>query len=104
MTDPINTHGRLVQFDTAKPAGGKVDRRSNALTSDTKPASAPDQMGGSAADRVDLSAFAKSLDAEPAFDRSKVDSIKRAIQEGQYAIDPRRIAESFVAIERMISK
>jgi negative regulator of flagellin synthesis FlgM len=32
-----------------------------------------------------------------------VDSIKKAIQEGQYPLDAKRIAESFVAIEKMIA-
>jgi anti-sigma28 factor (negative regulator of flagellin synthesis) len=32
----------------------------------------------------------------------KVDAIKQAIQDGQYPLNPRRIAESFYAIEQMI--
>ena len=40
--------------------------------------------------------------AEPDFDRVKVESIKQAIQDGQYQINPRKIAESFLAVERMI--
>jgi anti-sigma28 factor (negative regulator of flagellin synthesis) len=31
-----------------------------------------------------------------------VEAIKQAIQQGQYAMDTRRIAENFVAIEKMI--
>ena len=44
------------------------------------------------------------LMAEPDFDRVKVESIKRAIQDGQYPLNPRRIAESFQALEQMISE
>jgi negative regulator of flagellin synthesis FlgM len=40
--------------------------------------------------------------AEPDFDRVKVESIKQAIQYGQYPLNPRKIAESFHAIEQMI--
>ena len=40
--------------------------------------------------------------AEPDFDRAKVESIKQAIQDGQYPLNPRKIAESFHAIEQMI--
>jgi flagellar biosynthesis anti-sigma factor FlgM len=43
------------------------------------------------------------LMAEPDFDRVKVESIKQAISEGNYPLDVKRIAESFVAIERMIN-
>jgi negative regulator of flagellin synthesis FlgM len=49
-----------------------------------------------------LSDVAKKAMAEPSFDRAKVESIKKAIQDGQYPLDSRRIAESFVAIEQMI--
>ena len=53
-----------------------------------------------------MAGFAKvreRIKQEPDFDRSKVDSIKKAIQDGQYPLNPRRIAESFVAMEQMIS-
>jgi negative regulator of flagellin synthesis FlgM len=40
--------------------------------------------------------------SEPGFDRAKVDAIRAAIQQGQYPLDSRRIAESFVALEKMI--
>jgi negative regulator of flagellin synthesis FlgM len=43
------------------------------------------------------------LNKEPEFDRTKVDSIKQAIQNGQYPLNPRRIAESFIALENLIS-
>jgi negative regulator of flagellin synthesis FlgM len=36
------------------------------------------------------------------FDRSKVEAIKQALRDGNYPLDSRRIAESFVAIERLI--
>jgi negative regulator of flagellin synthesis FlgM len=45
----------------------------------------------------------KRLDEQPGFDRLKVDSIKKAIEDGNYPLDPRRIAESFHAIEQMIN-
>ena len=41
---------------------------------------------------------------ERAFDRAKVEAIKQALRDGSYPLDPRRIAESFVAIERMIGE
>lgn len=43
----------------------------------------------------------QAMGSEP-FDQAKVDSIKQAIQDGQYPLDSRRIAESFLAVERMI--
>lgn len=43
-------------------------------------------------------ALSKSSD----FDEAKVQSIKRAIEEGKYPLDPKRIAESFLSIENLI--
>ena len=43
----------------------------------------------------------KAQDAS-GFDQAKVDSIKKAIKDGQYPLDPRRIAESFNALEKLI--
>jgi flagellar biosynthesis anti-sigma factor FlgM len=40
--------------------------------------------------------------ADPGFDRAKVDAIKTALREGTYPLDSRKIAESFVALERLI--
>jgi negative regulator of flagellin synthesis FlgM len=50
-----------------------------------------------------MSNVAQKAMSEPDFDRAKVESIKQAIAEGNYPLDVKRIAESFVAIERMIN-
>jgi negative regulator of flagellin synthesis FlgM len=55
-------------------------------------------------DEVQLSAVAQKAMQEPEFDRAKVEAIKLAIQQGQYPLDSRRIAESFLAIEKMIKE
>jgi negative regulator of flagellin synthesis FlgM len=55
-------------------------------------------------DEVKLSAVAQKAMQEPEFDRAKVEAIKLAIQQGQYPLDTRRIAENFVAIEKMIKE
>jgi len=43
----------------------------------------------------------KAMDA-PSYDQAKVENIKKAIKDGQYPLDPRRIAESFNALEKLI--
>jgi negative regulator of flagellin synthesis FlgM len=53
-------------------------------------------------DEINLRKVAQRMHEEPNFDRKKVDSIRRAIEDGQYPLDPKRIAESFLAIEQMI--
>jgi flagellar biosynthesis anti-sigma factor FlgM len=54
------------------------------------------------ADELHLSNVTKRVSDQPSFDRAKVESIKKAIEDGMYPLDPRRIAESFHAIEQMI--
>jgi len=53
-------------------------------------------------DRVELSGVQEKAMAAPDFDSEKVERIKQAIREGNYPLDSRRIAENFMALERMI--
>lgn len=100
MTDPINSYARRVQSDpTLRAAIGQVGRQSeSASRTAQEPAARP------AADEVSLSNVAQRVMAQPDFDRAKVDAIKQAIQNGQYPLNSRKIAESFVALEQMIKE
>lgn len=96
MTNPISQFGRIAQMDTpARASAAKGEAR--AKTTDTE-APAP----ASRTDELQLSDVARKAMQEPEFDRAKVEAIKTAIQEGKYPVDSRRIAENFVAIEKMI--
>ncbi len=97
MTDPISNYGRQNALENAKTVSNKTERR---LVTVSDAGVAPKKAES---DRVELSALAQAAQSEPAFDRDKVENIRKAIQDGQYAVDPKRIAEQFLAIERMIS-
>lgn len=98
MTNPISQFGRIAQMDTpARASAAKGDAR--AKTADTE---APARAPASRTDELQLSDVARQAMREPEFDRAKVEAIKTAIQEGKYPVDSRRIAENFVAIEKMI--
>ena len=100
MTDPISSFRRVAQMDSSsRQVSAKAQERAadNATESLTKPL-AP------LTDEVKLSAVAQKAMQEPEFDRAKVEAIKVAIQQGQYPIDSRRIAENFMAIEKMIKE
>jgi negative regulator of flagellin synthesis FlgM len=56
----------------------------------------------SSSDELLLSNVAERAMAHHDFDPVKVASIKQAIHDGQYPLSPRKIAESFHAIEQMI--
>jgi len=46
-----------------------------------------------------LQKLTQSLASTPAFDQAKVDRIKSLIADGQYAVDPAKIAAKFLSIE-----
>lgn len=103
MTDPISNSGRRVQSDGAlRDALGKVDRKSAAAAQTAEPA--PRAKTAAGTDEVTLSNVAQRAMAQPDFDRAKVDAIKQAIRDGQYPLNARKIAESFVAIEQLIKE
>ena len=101
MTDPISHFSRMAQMDNTVRQAAKAEKRQSPTLGlagaggSPAPAKAP-------TDEVQLSELARKSLAQPQFDSNKVDAIKRAIQQGQYPIDARRIAEHFVALERMI--
>jgi negative regulator of flagellin synthesis FlgM len=100
MTDPISSFRRVAQMDTSsRQVLAKGQERSSAAASEGLTQVLPPQT-----DEVKLSAVAQQAMQEPEFDRAKVEVIKLAIQQGQYPMDSRRIAENFLAIEKMIKE
>jgi len=105
MTDAISNYGQRAQSDASlRSALDKANRKSgpqgNVSSDPATPAATSAHAPG--ADELQLSNVASRAMAEPDFDRVKVESIKQAIQDGQYPLNPRKIAESFHAIEQMI--
>jgi len=112
MTDSINPLSRPVPSDT--PARKAMEKSAKAATlapssvgvaatPETEVAANKSAAVAKGAEVSGFSAIKARLKQEPDFDRVKVDSIKHAIENGQYPLNPRRIAESFVALEQMIS-
>ncbi|MFZ9433511.1 MAG: flagellar biosynthesis anti-sigma factor FlgM [Burkholderiaceae bacterium] len=103
MTDPINTYSRplgagvngnrAVQRQEGSKTGIEAPK---APTPDAAPTVRPQD------ERLDLSETARRSMSDPSFDRAKVDAIKAALREGSYPLDSRKMAESFVALERLI--
>jgi negative regulator of flagellin synthesis FlgM len=110
MTNPISQYGRMAQPEVFSRSGAtKTDKQSGtaALTDALNESSlglasqvAPKKLQED--NILTLSNVAQRVKDEPDFDRNKVEAIKQAINNGQYPLNPRRIAESFVAIEQMI--
>ncbi len=104
MNDAISNYGRMTQSNAAlRSAIDKVEKRSpSAAQAKEDLAPSMEKASSAGADKVSLSNVAQKVMAQPDFDRSKVEAIKQAIKEGNYPVNPRRIAENFVALEKMI--
>ena len=110
MTDPISQSIRPLPADNgARKSADKAGRsEKSASLANTAPAATPGLMPPTvaaqtdSADEINLRKVVQRMHEEPNFDRKKVDSIRQAISDGHYPLDPRRIAESFLAIEQMI--
>lgn len=109
MTDAISNNSRPVQTDVSlrksleKAKGGGFAGAVAPATSESEIAASKSAAADRGAEVPGFKKITERLKKEPEFDRAKVDSIKQAIQNGQYPLNPRRIAESFVALENMIA-
>jgi negative regulator of flagellin synthesis FlgM len=103
MSDPVSIKARIANQAASRTSLEKLDNKSKAAKSssatEAKAAPAPAPQN---ADTVNLSNVTQRAKDAPDFDRAKVEAIKTALREGSYPINPRRIAENFVALEKMI--
>jgi len=104
MTDAISHQARIAQSNTAvRNALDKVDKKSGSLAqSQVDDPKAVREKAGPETDSVSLSNVDQKVKDQTDFDRAKVDAIKAALQQGSYPVNPRRIAENFVSLEKMI--
>ena len=99
MTDGISNLSRSAvdlnnTADRLKSSNKALDNATAEQPSGAKSAPANDE--------VILSKAAEAAMASGEFGAAKVEQIKQALAEGNYPLDERRIAESFVAIESML--
>jgi negative regulator of flagellin synthesis FlgM len=103
MTDPINTYSRPLGAGSGVNGSRSLQRQDG-----SKGIADALATGGTAGPRpateeqLELSETARRSMADPTFDRAKVDAIKAALRDGTYPLDSRKMAESFVALERLI--
>jgi negative regulator of flagellin synthesis FlgM len=97
MTDPISNLGRSAA--QLSNSGGVKNEKTSTVSK-----SVDDQIKAKTGrDELVLSETAETALANAEFDSAKVARIKAAIQEGNYPIDAKKVAESFAALEGMIS-
>ena len=107
MTDAISNQPRIpVANTTLKSVSNSSSASAPAVGSNSTNSSATASVVAlsSGSDTVSLSNVTQQVAEQPGFDQTKVNAIKQAIQSGNYAIDPRRIAEGFTSLEKMIKE
>ena len=103
MTDAISHQARLALANSAlRSAVHKTDKKAPASQAGADETKVAIEKKDNVSDSVSLSNVNQRIKDQPAFDRSKIDAIKDSIKNGNYPLNPRRIAENFVAIEQMI--
>ena len=96
MTDPISNVGRsAAQLHHVNDKA----KASKAEDLGTQKAEKPVQSNN---DELVLSEATEKAMANAEFDAAKVARIKEAIEQGNYPIDAKKVAESFASLERMI--
>ena len=110
MTDAISNNSRPLPTDASlrktlekAKGGGFAGAVAQAAPSESEIAASKSAAAQRGAEVPGFKKITERLKKEPEFDRAKVDSIKQAIQNGQYPLNPRRIAESFIALENLIA-
>ena len=98
MTDLISSKGRMA---TSGPSNRELLEKAEGRKSSASDTASSSPTPAVRDEFVPSDVAKQAMSSEP-FDQAKVDAIKQAIQDGQYPLDSRRIAESFMAVERMI--
>ena len=103
MSDPFSVNSRIGNTGAPRGTASKVDAKSSPAKSEsTTEAKTASASSAQVSDSVNLSNISQRVKDAPDFDRAKVESIKAALRDGSYPINPRSIAENFVALEKMI--
>ena len=96
MTDTISgTNQRSASISPKKAINPGKQQPSKTTESDIPATKAADSS-------VELSTKLKDEIASVGFDSKKVDHIKQSIEQGNYPLDDRKIADSFIPLEKLL--
>ena len=96
MADPISgVGGRSTQALRLAEADSKKNAEADSVQSCESGGTPPQ-------DRVELSEGLKNASSEAVFDADRVAELRKAIADGQYPLDAKKIAESFASIEGLL--
>ena len=97
MTDTISgTNQRSASISPKKASSSEKQHSSTSAESDLTVATKTSDSS------VELSTKLKDEIASVGFDSKKVDHIKQSIEQGNYPLDDRKIADSFIPLEKLL--
>lgn len=101
MTNSINNINRPATdaLNNSSKAKGKT---STDTGNETRPAT--EDTVSLSAESNQVRSLQQQLDAIPEVDTQKVEAIKREIAKGNYPLDPERIAENLINLEKALSE
>jgi negative regulator of flagellin synthesis FlgM len=102
MTNPITQWNRMASANSVERLVAERAEKADKAADASASAAAARPANPAADDELHLSEVARQASMEPAFDRAKVEAIKKQVEQGLYPLDARRMAESFIALEQMI--
>ena len=102
MTNPINNINRPAT-DALSNSNSKAKAKESAETS-TSPRPPSEDTVSLSAESSQVRSLQQQLDAVPEVDVEKVEAIKREIAKGNYPLDPERIAENLINLEKALSQ
>lgn len=101
MTDAINSANRAARVDLLAESA-RLKKAEEAEKFRKAPVPTSESVKPNSSDEIRLSAAATKVMDGPDIDEDKVERIKQAIRDGNYPLDSRRIAESFMALEKLV--
>ena len=102
MTNPINNINRPTTDALSSSSNKTKDKTSTETRPETRPVS--EDTVSLSAESTQVRSLQQQLESVPEVDVEKVEAIKREIARGNYPLDPERIAENLISLEKALSE
>ena len=103
MTNSINNINRPTT-DALSSSNNKAKAQTSSSDSSAETRPASEDTVSLSAESGQVRSLQQQLDALPEVDVEKVEAIKREIARGNYPLDPERIAENLINLEKALSE
>ena len=103
MTSPINNTINRPTADSVSSSASKTREKSSAEPS-TAPAPVTEDTVSLSAESLQAGELQQQLNSIPEVNAEKVEAIRQEIAKGNYPLDPERIAENLINLEKALTE